>query len=230
MLTVEEKNAQKKAAAKAALEYIEDGMVVGLGTGSTAAYFIEALANQVRDKGWQLTCVTTSIESEQLAATVGLKTVPIEQVEQIDVTVDGADEVDARLNGIKGGGAALLFEKIVAFKSKQNVWVIDSEKKSDNLGTKFKLPVEVIRFGAQLLIPAFTQMGLKPKFRKQENGELFLTDSLHYIIDLDISGIFDLKTLATQLKGITGVVEHGLFLSVCDVLIIGGKTVQTIKG
>ncbi|WP_338017265.1 ribose-5-phosphate isomerase RpiA [Fructobacillus broussonetiae] len=209
MLSVEEKNEQKKVAAKEALTYIEDGMVVGLGTGSTAAYFIEGLANLVRKKGWQLTCVSTSIDAEKMAKTAGLHTVPIDKVEQIDVTVDGADEFDGRLNGIKGGGAALLFEKIVALKSKQNIWIVDEEKKSVHLGTNFKLPVEVVRFGAPLLIPAFTQMGLKPAFRKQANGELFLTDSLHYIIDLDISGIYDLKSLATQLKSITGVVEHG---------------------
>ncbi|MBS9336824.1 ribose-5-phosphate isomerase RpiA [Fructobacillus papyrifericola] len=219
---------QKKNAARAALNEVQDGMVVGLGTGSTAAYFIQALSNRVHEENWRIETVATSKESAELARSLGLIVKDIDEVSAIDLTVDGADEVDPKLNGIKGGGAALLFEKVVALRSKKNVWLIDESKLSPRLGA-FLLPVEVIEFGAQQVYRTFVHMGLHPRFRMQNERDRKKTDSGHNIIDLDISAVADLSQLAEQLKSITGVVEHGLFLGICDKAIIGSDPIKEIE-
>lgn len=219
---------QKQRAALAAVNEIQDGMIVGLGTGSTAAFFIRALTEKAHANGWQITGVATSKRSAELARTLGMVVKDIDEVNAIDVTVDGADEFDSYLNGIKGGGAALLYEKVVALRSKKNVWIVDESKQSERLGS-FKLPVEVIEFGAQQVALTLQHMNLHPRFRMKNEREHLLTDSGHNIIDVDISHITDLTTLADKLKSITGVVEHGLFIGICDKVIIGTDPIKTLS-
>ncbi|CAK8054880.1 ribose-5-phosphate isomerase RpiA [Eupransor demetentiae] len=213
-------NNDKVRAAQMALERIPEKAIVGLGSGSTATVFIELLAKKAKEEHMELTCVPTSRQTEELAASLGLRVVDIDLVDHIDVTVDGADEVDDALNGIKGGGAALLFEKIVAAHSHKNIWVVDSSKKHHQLG-HFKLPVEVIKFGSRHIYKYLDRHGLKPEYRLLSDGHRLSTDSDNYIIDIDIQGIEDLDGLANQLKHLTGVVEHGLFMEICDELLVG---------
>lgn len=216
------KNAQKKQAAEAALKYIDSDMIVGLGTGSTVAYFLEALAQSDR----RVIGVTTSKITSQRCAELNIPIVDIDEVDHIDVTVDGADEVDTYLNGIKGGGAALLMEKIVAKNSRENIWIVDSSKVHDTLGS-FPLPVEVIPYGSGQLIRQFADKGLFPKLRRQaDNNQPVVTDAGHYIIDCHMQTINNPYALAEYLESQVGVVEHGLFLAICDRVIIGGETLQ----
>ncbi|MDF7627627.1 ribose-5-phosphate isomerase RpiA [Leuconostocaceae bacterium ESL0723] len=210
----------KFKAARMALERIPDHAIVGLGSGSTASVFIELLAKKVHKTGMEITCVATSHQTQNLGLTLGLRVVDIDDVDQVDITVDGADEVDGNLNGIKGGGAALLFEKVVATNSKHNIWVVDSSKQHRKLGA-VKLPVEVIRFGSQHVYNYLDRHGLKPSYRMANFSQRLLTDSNNFIIDIDISKVEDLGELTRRLKGLTGVVEHGLFMNICDELLVG---------
>ncbi|MCL0330204.1 ribose-5-phosphate isomerase RpiA [Apilactobacillus xinyiensis] len=214
-------NIEKNQAARMAVEKIQNNSVVGLGSGSTAAIFIRLLAEKVKKEHMNIVCVATSIKSGELGSSLGLKVVDIDDVSSIDVTVDGADEVDYDLNGIKGGGAALLFEKIVASKSKYNIWIIDSSKFHKKLGN-FKLPVEVIKFGSQRIFDCLQEMGLNPTYRLNDDSTRLLTDSSNYIIDIDIQHVSDLNSLSNALENLTGVVEHGLFINICNELLIGG--------
>ena len=214
MITQDEK---KKRAAEIAVNYIKDGMVVGLGTGSTVMYLLEAIARQ----GLKISGVTTSKKTSKICASLGIKVNDIDTVDHIDVTIDGADEVDVYMNGIKGGGAALLMEKIVAKNSKRNIWIVDDTKVQDILGT-FPLPVEVVPYGSGRLLKKFNDKGLKPILRMDKNKLPIVTDGGHYIIDLHLNAIDNQQNLAEYLERQVGVVEHGLFLDVADVIIIGG--------
>ncbi|MBZ5953122.1 ribose-5-phosphate isomerase RpiA [Leuconostoc gelidum subsp. gasicomitatum] len=214
MITQDEK---KKRAAEIAVNYIKDGMVVGLGTGSTVMYLLEAIARQ----GLKISGVTTSKKTSKICVSLGIKVNDIDNVDHIDVTIDGADEVDVYMNGIKGGGAALLMEKIVAKNSKRNIWIVDDTKVHDILGT-FPLPVEVVPYGSGRLLKKFNDKGLKPILRMDKNKLPIVTDGGHYIIDLHLNAIDNPQNLAEYLERQVGVVEHGLFLDVADVIIIGG--------
>lgn len=213
-------NDDKVKAAQMAVELIPNQAIVGLGSGSTASIFIDLLAKKAHEEQMDITCVATSVQTSQLALGFGLKVVDIDAVDRIDVTVDGADEVDGNLNGIKGGGAALLFEKIVATNSTKNIWVVDSSKQHQRLGS-YRLPVEVVKFGVHHVFNYLKTRDLKPVYRQQEDGNYLTTDSGNYIIDVDITGQEDLPQLAQDLKALTGVVEHGLFIDICDVLLVG---------
>lgn len=221
-------NPGKIAAATAALSYIEDNTVVGLGSGSTAKIFIEKLAERVAAENMTLTCVATSHFSEGLGLKLGLNVVSLDEVTSVDVTVDGADEVDPQLNGIKGGGAALFFEKIVAKASKQNIWVVDPSKESTRLGS-FKLPIEVLPFGSGHVFNYLAAMDLDPTFRMLDEQTRLTTDSANYIIDVDVSKVDDLHALGDELIRHTGIVEHGLFLDICDTLIVGEEPARVIN-
>ena len=214
---------EKQLASEKSVDFIEDGMILGLGTGSTVNYMIPALAARIK-KGLNIKAVATSKLTHQLAASSGIHVVDLELVDKIDLTIDGADEVDKELNGIKGGGAALLYEKIVANYSAKNIWIVDSTKIVKKLG-KFPLPVEVIPFGSNLLFGKFEKMKYNPVFRKAE-GKNFLTDGGHFIVDLHLKEIDDSKGLEEELKSIPGVVETGLFIGIADTVIVGreGKT------
>lgn len=220
---------QKQLAAKAAVQYIQDGDVVGLGTGSTAAHFVRALSEQVQAAGWHLTCTTTSNRTTALAQELGLPVYPLDQVDEIDVTVDGADQVDPDLNGIKGGGAALLHEKVVAHNSKKNIWITDESKYQPQLNG-YSLPVEVIQFGSEHLYKELAAEGLEPSFRLSDEGAKLVTDSGNYIIDIKIPRDASLTDLAAALEMKVGVVEQGLFLNICNQVIIGQAdgTIKTL--
>lgn len=224
---------QKKAAAMAALEYVKAGSKVGLGTGSTANHFITALAEKVRG-GFDVECVATSRASFQLASSLGLKMTTLEKQAHLDVTVDGADEFDGNFQLIKGGGGALLVEKIVATSSRYMVVIADQSKKVNALG-KFPLPVEVVPFGvnatAWKIERALKICDLKGKMQlRLKDGKPFVTDSGNAIIDVTIGHIPEPRRLDNLIKSIPGVVDHGLFIDICGIIMMGTDDgVQTLR-
>ena len=220
-------NLKKMAGIKAA-EFVTDGMVVGLGTGSTAYYFVEEIGRRIKEKGLQIIAVTTSSVTSQQAEGLGIPLKSIDEVDLVDVTVDGADEVDTNFNGIKGGGGALLMEKVVATPTKSYIWVVDESKLVEKLGA-FKLPVEVVQYGAEQVFRRFERAGYKPSFR-QKDGQRFVTDMQNFIIDLDLGVIENPVEFARELDHIVGVVEHGLFNQMVDKVIVAGKAgVQVLE-
>ncbi|BAQ24080.1 ribose-5-phosphate isomerase RpiA [Streptococcus troglodytae] len=211
----------KKIAGVRAAQYVENGMVVGLGTGSTAYYFVEEIGRRVQEENLQVTGVTTSSRTTAQAQALGIPLKSIDEVDFVDVTVDGADEVDPNFNGIKGGGGALLMEKIVGTATKDYIWVVDESKMVDPLGT-FRLPVEAVQYGAERLFREFEKKGYKPSFREYD-GVRFVTDMKNFIIDLDLGSIPDPIALGNMLDHQVGVVEHGLFNGMADRVIVAGK-------
>ena len=212
---------QKRAAGEAAAELVKAGMVVGLGTGTTAAWFIKALAA----KGLDVRGVPTSQASAALAAEHGLRLSTLDEVRDIDLTIDGADEIGPGLSLIKGGGAALLGEKLVWEASRRCVVIADAAKRVKTLGA-FPLPIEVVTFGhtktAQRICDALSDcdIGVAPVLRVRD-GKPVVTDSGHLIYDALCKAIRDPAQLADALKSVTGVVEHGLFLDLADEALIG---------
>jgi ribose 5-phosphate isomerase A len=209
---------EKEAAARASLRFVKDGQVIGLGTGSTAAYFIQLLGEAVK-KGLRVRGIATSDRSRQQAASLGIPLTTLDESPEIDVTVDGADEVDPQLRLIKGGGGALLREKIVASASKQVVIVADASKRVAVLG-RFPLPVEVIKFAQAVVAKKVEALGAKVSLRREADGKVFLTDENNYILDCGFGEIADPDGLACRLSGIPGVVEHGLFIGMASVVLV----------
>lgn len=222
-------------AAQAALDYVKDGMVVGLGTGSTSAHFVRLLGERVR-QGLRVKGVPTSEATRNLAELVGVPLLEISQVSSIDVDVDGADEVDPAFRLIKGGGGALLREKIVAAASKQMVVIADETKWVEALGA-FPLPVEVTRFGFALTAGRIGEAlretechGHKVVLRVSgKANEPVITDGGNYIIDAHTTRIPDPEALAARLQAIPGVVEHGLFLGLATTVILGKAKGAEVK-
>ena len=211
---------EKEAAARASLKFVKDGDVVGLGTGSTAKFFIELLAEQVKS-GLKIRGIPTSEASGKLAASLGIHLTTLDECQQIDVTVDGADEFDPQLRLIKGGGGALLREKIVGSATKQYVIVADASKRVAVLG-KFPLPVEVIKFAQPLVNKKIEALGAKVDLRRDAAGKLYLTDEDNYILDCRFGEIADADGLARRLSEMPGVVEHGLFIGMASVVLVAG--------
>ena len=217
---------QKQAAGAAAALEIRDGMTVGLGTGSTAAHFVAALALRAQAEGLDLRCVSTSKATAEQANGLGLTVVPLDDVEWIDITVDGADEIGPGLSLIKGGGAALLREKLVWESSRRCIVIADAAKVVATLGA-FPLPVEVVAFGhaatARRIRDAVLRLGLavEPRLRTRD-GFPVQTDSGQLIYDLACGALPDPSALAGALKSITGVIDHGLFLGLADEALVGG--------
>jgi ribose 5-phosphate isomerase A len=209
---------EKQAAAEKSIEFIKDGMTLGLGTGSTVFFLVNKLAELIK-LGLKVKCVSTSNRTRELAKSLGIEIIDLNKVESIDLTIDGADEVDPNLNAIKGGGGALLFEKIVAKASSQVIWIIDSSKYVKKLG-KFPLPVEVIPFASNYLINKFVSSGYNPTKRKK-GEQNYLTDSGNEIIDLHLNEIEDSIALEREIKLLPGVVEVGLFNNIANAVIIG---------
>src|SRR5437879_11254794 len=201
---------EKEAAARSSLRFVKDGHVVGLGTGSTAAYFIKLLGGEVKN-GLRVRGIPTSIRSRELAVNLGIPVITLDDCQEIDVTVDGADEVDPQLRLIKGGGGALLREKIVASATKQLVIVCGATKRVPVLG-KFPLPVEVIKFAQAVVLKKIEALGAQVGLRRGADGKPYLTDENNHILDCRFGQIPDADGLARQLNAMPGVVEHGLFI------------------
>lgn len=210
-------------------KYVKNGMTVGLGTGSTAYFMVEEIGRRMKEDGLNIIGVTTSKATEKQALALGIPLKSIDDVDYVDITIDGADEISNDYQGTKGGGAALLFEKIVASYSHENIWIVDESKLVEHLGA-FPLPVEVIPYGSDQLFKKMNNKGLKPSFRLTERDEKLLTDSNNYIIDLHLNKIDSPKELATWLNTQVGVVEHGLFLDIANRIIVGtAEGVKTIE-
>ena len=217
---------EKKMAAERSLEYVREGHVVGLGTGSTAAYFIQLLGARVK-QGMKVRGIPTSDRSRDLAASLGIPLTSLDEVQQIDVTVDGADEFDPQLRLIKGGGGALLREKIVASASRQVVIVADSSKRVPVLGN-FPVPVEVVPFAQALVVTRITELGARVVRRLDASGAPYITDSGNQILDCHFGRIPDADSLAQRLSELPGIVEHGLFIGLASVVLMatGGEVVE----
>ena len=203
-----------------AAKFVKDGMTVGLGTGSTAYYLVKELGRRVNEEGLKITGVVTSSKTEQQAKELGIPLKAIDDVESVDLTIDGTDEISDDFQGIKGGGAALLFEKVVATYSKDCIWIVDESKMVNKLGN-FPLPVEVVPFGSHNVFRLFESKGYKPTWRMTDSNELLTTDGGHYIIDLHLEVIEDPHALAAELDKCVGVVEHGLFIDMISRVIVG---------
>ncbi len=208
----------KEAAAKAAMQFVGDGMVVGLGTGSTALFAIRMLGERVKG-GLKIAGIATSKGSEKLAAEANIPLTDFDHAQNIDVTIDGADEFDPQLNLIKGGGGALLREKIVASASRQVVIIADSSKQVATLG-KFPLPVEVIGFAQALIARKISALGANVKLRQGADGRPYVTDEGHHILDCNFGAIANPAGLARQLSAMPGVVEHGLFIGMAGIILV----------
>jgi len=216
----------KFVAAKRSVDYVEDGMRVGLGTGSTAAWMVRCLGELVRDQGLKIKGVPTSTRTAELAREVGIDVISLDEARWLDLTIDGADEFDASLNLIKGGGGALLQEKIVATASDQMIVIADVGKEVETLGA-FPLPIEVIPFGwettkslVEEMLISMDVLGRDATLRM--NGDRpFITDEGNYILDLHLGRIGKANQLAMVLNQMPGVVENGLFIDICDIVIVG---------
>ena len=222
------KDQAKFVAAKRACEFVEDGMKLGLGTGSTAEWMVRCLADRIDKEGLRVKGVPTSNRTADLAKKLGIETISLNQAGQLDLTIDGTDEFDENLNLVKGGGGALLQEKVVAAASDKMIVIADTGKSVNQLG-KFPLPVEVIGFGinsSQSLIEKLLhsqdidQSMIKTRM---SNNLPFATDEGNYIIDLHLGRIGDPATLHVTLNQVPGVVENGLFLNMCDLILIGDE-------
>lgn len=215
-----EQDRLKKAAGIEAAKLVENDMIVGLGTGSTVRFFVDELGRRVQEEGLTFTGVTTSLRTKEQAEGYGITIVDVDDVDHIDITIDGADEVDKNFDGIKGGGAALLWEKIVATNSSKIVWIVDESKVVDTIG-RFPLPVEVIPFGERHVLDRFKERGYEPVLRLDDQGQPVLTDEHNHVIDLHMEKIEHPEDLAQDLITTVGVVEHGLFLNMVDTVIVG---------
>ncbi|HET6839455.1 MAG TPA: ribose-5-phosphate isomerase RpiA [Bradyrhizobium sp.] len=217
----------KRQAAARALEFVADGMKLGLGTGSTAKHFVELLGIRVR-AGLDVIGVPTSEATRNDALRCGIPLTTLDEVDRLDLTVDGADEIDPALDLIKGGGGALLREKIVAAASDRMIVIADESKWVETLG-RFPLPVEVIPFGLKAtqraMGRAFAESGVSGQMvvRKDKDGHVFVTDGGHWIVDAHLGRIPDARRLAGLLTAIPGVVEHGLFIGLAGVVVLAGS-------
>lgn len=219
---------EKEAAARASLRFIQDGQVVGLGSGSTATHFIKLLGEEVK-KGLRIKGIPTSVRSRELAQSLEIPLTTLDECQDIAVTVDGADEVDPQLRLIKGGGGALLREKIVASATRHLVIVADGSKQVPKLG-RFPLPVEVIRFAQALVTRRIAALGADVQLRTEPGGKPFLTDEHNHILDCRFGEIQDPDALARRLSDMPGVVEHGLFIGMASVVLLAdGAEIRELR-
>jgi ribose 5-phosphate isomerase A len=219
---------EKEAAGRAAAKLVRDGDIVGLGTGSTAYFAVVALGERLK-AGLKIIGIPTSVRTADLARAVGIPLTTLDEHPEIDITIDGADEVDPKLNLIKGGGGALTREKVIATASKKMVVVADSGKVVRVLG-KFPLPVEVIAFARTVVERKIVSLGGSPKLRVKPDGGAYLTDNGNQILDCSFGEITDPPALARELSGTPGVVEHGLFIGLAKLAIVGReKSVDEIQ-
>lgn len=218
----------KQRAAAAAVNEVQNGMVVGLGTGSTAYWAIQMIGERVQ-RGLQIKAVASSQESERLARQLGIPIAPFSAIDRIDIDIDGADEIDPALNLIKGGGGALLREKIIAANCRRFIVVADESKLVSLLG-RFPLPVEIVPFAWELSFRQLNALGAQPTLRKKA-GQIFITDNGNYILDCAWGSIPEPASLQAQLERIPGVVAHGLFIQMAHQAIVGCNdgTIKILK-
>lgn len=209
---------KKKNAGIKAAEYIKDGMIVGLGTGSTAKYLVERVGELVKG-GLKIQAVATSKATEEQARELGISLLDVNDVEYLDIAIDGVDEIDKDFNATKGGGGALFREKIVASLAKEVIWIMDDSKLVDSIGD-FPLPVEILPYGYKVTLKRLKDLGLNPVMRLK-NNELYVTDNGNYIADLHMSAPVDVKDIKEKLDNTVGVLETGQFLNVCNRIIVG---------
>jgi len=215
---------RKQSAADSAVALVEDGMILGLGTGSTAKLAVDALGKRVA-AGLRITGIPTSEATDHQARSLGIPISTLDEHSEIDLTIDGADEVElGPLNLIKGLGGALLREKIVASASKRLVIIVDESKLVERLGSRFAVPVEVVPFGWQATARRLEALGAKTTLRTSADGKPFVTDGGHYILDCAFGPIASPAKLDSDLNGIVGVVEHGLFLGMATQVIVAGES------
>lgn len=229
--TPEQLEQEKKAAAKAALGYVRNHMILGFGTGTTATYFLELLAESVRRDGLTIEGVASSLAIEKKAAELGLQIRGPERGLRIDLNIDGADEVAPDLNLIKGAGGALLREKIVARHSRRFFVIADSSKRVSQLGRR-RVPLEVAIFATAWVMDDVAELGGKPELRmdKRNPDEPFLTDQGNYLLDCDFGLVEDPSALAARLRDISGVLDHGLFLGLAHAAFIAdGDTITVLR-
>jgi ribose 5-phosphate isomerase A len=210
----------KKAAAQKAAEFVEDGMTLGLGTGSTVYYLVEAIAERMRTENLHIRGVATSSRTAKQATDLGIPMFDLNDVDHIDLCIDGADEIDARFQGIKGGGAAHTLEKMVAINSRRNMWIVDESKLVDRLG-KFPLPTEIIPFGREQVYTKLQNEGLNPQWRLDATGMPVMTHNGNYVLDLHVGEIRHPHLLKAFLDQQVGLLEHGLFLDLVDTVVVG---------
>lgn len=213
---------QKENAASFAAKYVQSGMIVGLGSGATATLFLERLAERLNNGDISaIIGVPTSTVIEARARELNIPLSTLEEYPAVDLTVDGADEVDPQLNLIKGGGGALLREKIIAQASKREIIIVDEGKLSAQLGTKWHVPIEVVTFGWRTQFEWLTQLGASVVMRERQEGLPFITDQGNYILDAKFGQIADPVALAKKLTHRVGIVEHGLFVNIASEVIVG---------
>lgn len=223
-----EREQQKRRAAERAVEYVESGMRLGLGTGSTAKHVLDVLAEKLASGALRdVAGVPTSRQTADYARTLGIPLLELDDVLQLDLAIDGADEVDPQLDLVKGLGGALLWEKVVESAASRFVVVVDESKLVPRLGTKAPVPVEVVPFGWRTLLSRFEAAGAVPKLRAGTGGEPFVTDGGHYIIDCSFAdGIADSARTAALLRAPAGVVETGMFIGMATAVVVAGASVQ----
>jgi ribose 5-phosphate isomerase A len=217
----------KRAAGRRAAELVTDGMALGLGTGSTTFFALERLSERIKSEGLRIRGVATSRDTEEKARAFGIQVIDLEGAPTLDLTIDGADEVDKRKQMIKGGGGALLREKIVATASKEMVVVIGRDKLVDVLGRGYLLPVEVTQFGWSQSSRRLETLGCKALLRSQPGGDRFVTDNGNYILDCRFDGIPDPASLESRINQIAGVVDNGLFVGLAGRVVIGDADGRT---
>jgi ribose 5-phosphate isomerase A len=228
---LEKQDELKQRAAHRAVEFVESGMVVGLGTGSTTAFAVIRIGERMKSGDLKdIVGIPTSIRTEKLAGEWGIPLCGLEDQPVIDVTIDGADEVDPDLNLIKGGGGALLREKVVAQASRQNIIIVDESKLSPRLGTRWALPVEVIPFAAKSAENFLKSQGATVVLRLGDNGRPYQTDQNNYILDANFGEMAEPERVAAGLNERAGIVEHGLFLGLAsDVIVAAEDGIRHLK-
>lgn len=229
-MTTEKLELLKRKAAEKAVEFIQSDMVLGLGTGSTSKYVLDILADRLKmGKITNIIGIPTSENTQALAEKLGISCGKSSDYPIIDLTIDGADEVDSKLNAIKGGGGAHLREKIIAQATKKYIIIIDESKLSKNLGEKWAVPIEVIKVALEVETTYLQLLGADTAVRKNDDGQLFITDEGNYIIDANFGVIENPKKLAKRLNKRAGIVEHGLFIGMVDqVIVASDKGVRSL--
>ncbi|MBI4228763.1 MAG: ribose-5-phosphate isomerase RpiA [Deltaproteobacteria bacterium] len=214
----------KKEAGETAAHFVKSGMVVGLGTGSTTRFALEEIGKRIKSgKLKDIVGIPSSIQTEKISKELGISLTTFDEFQEIDLTIDGADEVDPKLNLIKGGGGALLREKILAQASKRNIMIVDESKLSPQLGTHSPVPIEVIPFAWKLVEKFLTSLGGQVRLRIKDDGNPYTTDQDNFILDTRFGPISDLEGLASNLSNKAGIVEYGLFLGTASEVIVAGE-------